>query len=138
MDVRHNSGGNNFLNLPLERALVHFDADSESNRLFVLIGRNTFSAAQNFVNRVQRMTDAIFVGEPTGSRPNFVGETTRIKLPYSNIQLSISSRIHFDSFWGDERPWITPHIPVRVTSGAYFGNEDPVVSTVLELIEHGE
>ena len=44
--------------------------------LFVIIGRRTFSAAQNTVNMIEKNTNATFVGEPTGSRPNFVGEST--------------------------------------------------------------
>lgn len=39
--------------------------------LFVIIGRNTFSAAQNSATLLDRHTHAVFVGEPTGSRPSF-------------------------------------------------------------------
>ena len=134
VDVRHNSGGNNFLNWPLLRSLVHFETDAADNRLFVLTGRRTFSACQNFINWLERMTQAIFVGEPSSSRPNFIGETTNVMLPYSGVQASISSRVHFDSFWGDERQWIAPHIPIALSSDAYFANQDPVLEAVLSLI----
>jgi hypothetical protein len=114
--------------------LVHFETDAPDHRLFVLIGRRTFSACQNFVNWLDRMAHPIFIGEPTGSKPNFIGETTNVVLPYSRVQGSISSRIHFDSFWGDERQWIAPHIPIELSSEDYFANRDPVLEAVLTMI----
>ena len=134
VDVRHNNGGNNFLNWPLIRTLIHFETNSSDNQIFVLIGRNTFSACQNFVNWLERMTAAVFVGEPTSSRPNVIGESTNVVLPYSGVRAGISSRIHYDSFWGDHRPWIAPQVPVEFSSEAYFSNQDPVLDTVLALI----
>jgi hypothetical protein len=43
---------------------------------------------------IERHTHAIFVGEPTGSGPNFVGETELFELPYSKLQASVS-----DLYW---------------------------------------
>jgi hypothetical protein len=43
--------------------------------LCVLIGPATFSAAQNFANRLERECFATFVGEPSGSAPNLVGDS---------------------------------------------------------------
>ena len=53
----------------------------------MIIGRNTFSAAQNTVNMMESTRNATFVGEPTGSRPNFVGESTYIVMPYSKLRV---------------------------------------------------
>ena len=135
VDVRHNSGGNNFLNAPLLRTLSYFNMQHPDNRLFMITGRGTFSAAQNFINQVERFTRAIFVGEPSSSRPNFVGESTQVILPYSRVEGSISSRLHIDSFWGDERMWIAPHIAVELSSKDYFSNQDPSLSVVLAIID---
>ena len=49
----------------------------------MIIGRDTFSAAQNTISELERRTKAILVGEPTGSSPNFIGESLAIPLPYS-------------------------------------------------------
>jgi tetratricopeptide (TPR) repeat protein len=137
VDVRRNGGGNNFLNWPLVRSLIRFESGAPDRRIFVLPGRHTFSAAQNFVNWVERLTDAVFVGEPTGSRPNFTGETTPVTLPYSGLQGSISSRYWQDSHSNDDRLWIAPDIPVGLSSADYFSNRDPVLAAVLRLIESG-
>ena len=135
VDVRRNGGGNNFLNWPLVRTLIRFEADEPGRKIYMLVGRHTFSAAQNFSNWVNRLTDAVFVGEPTGSAANFTGETTRVNLPYSGLTVSVSSRYWQDSHATDTRIWIAPDLPVPLDSRSYFGNRDPVIEATLWLIE---
>lgn len=134
VDLRRNNGGNNGLNRPLVRALVAFDV-VPGHRLWVLTGRTTFSAAQNFLNNVERWTNATFVGEPSGSKPNFTGEDTELLLPYSGLRGSISTRWWQDASPLDRRQWIAPHLSVPVRSTDYFANRDPVLETVLSLLE---
>lgn len=134
VDVRHNNGGNNGLLRPLIRTLVWWEADEPGRRIFVIMGRNTFSAAQNFLNRVERWTDAVFVGETSSSSPNFSGEETGLVLPYSRVRGSISNRYWQDSNPDDERPWIPPEVPIGLTSEEYFTNQDPALDVVLEVI----
>lgn len=134
VDVRHNNGGNNGLLDPLLRTLVWWEQTAPGRRLFVITGRNTFSAAQNFINRVERWTDAIFVGEPSSSKPNFLGEETHVVLPFSRVHGSISTMYWQDSDPGDERRWIAPHVPVTLSSSDYFGNHDPAMAAVLRVI----
>lgn len=131
VDVRHNNGGNNGLLRPLIRTMIHWEVSDPDHRIYVLTGRNTFSAAQNFVNRLERWTDAVFVGEPSASRPNFTGESTNVVLPYSRLWVSISSRYWQDSDPGDERRWIWPQMPVRYTAEDYFAGRDPVLEAAL-------
>jgi hypothetical protein len=132
VDVRHNNGGNNTLVRPLVRAMIEFEMRSPKNRIFVLMGRNTFSAAQNFVNRVERWTNATFVGEPSASSPNFVGEENEIVLPFSRIRGSLSNRYWQDSDPWDDRQWITPDIPVELTVEDYLDGVDPVLERILD------
>jgi len=134
VDVRHNNGGNNGLVRPLIRTLIEFEMRSPEHRIYVLMGRNTFSAAQNFVSRVERWTNATFVGEPSSSSPNFVGEENEIVLPNSRIRGSISNRYWQDSDPGDDRPWITPDISVELTAEEYFEGLDPVLDRVLDQV----
>lgn len=134
VDVRHNNGGNNSLVRPLIRALVGFESVSPENQIYVITGRNTFSAAQNFINRIEQWTNAIFVGEPSSSSPNFVGEETNLLLPYSRIRGSISTRYWQDSDPGDQRAWITPAVPVGPTAAAYFSGEDAALDAIFKII----
>ncbi len=132
VDVRRNNGGSGPLNRPLVRALVQFEGWGRDRQVYVITGRNTFSAAQNFINDVERMTSALFAGEPSSSRPNFVGEDTEVFLPYSELRGSIASRYFQDSDPTDERMWIPVDIPVELSSRDYFANRDPVLEAVLE------
>jgi tetratricopeptide (TPR) repeat protein len=134
IDVRHNNGGNNSLVRPLIKTMVGFEQASSENQIYVITGRNTFSAAQNFVNRIEQWTEAMFIGEPSSSRPNFVGEETNLLLPYSRIRGSISTRFWQDSDPGDDRIWITPKVPVPPTAEDYFNGRDAAMEAILELV----
>jgi hypothetical protein len=133
VDIRHNNGGNGYLLDELRRTLVWFAADDPRHRLFVLCGRGTFSAAQVFLNQIDHDTPAIVAGEPSSSRPDFAGEETSLRLPWSGIHGSISSRFHMVD-GADTRIWIAPRIPVRLTSSDWLANRDPVLDQVLEAM----
>lgn len=133
LDVRHNNGGNSHLFPPLLEVLQRYDAASQMERLYVLTGRNTFSAAQNFIAQLDRRTRAIFAGEPSSSKPNFVGEENEIVLPWSGAMGSVSHRYH-ENIPGDTRQWIPVAIPVELSSADYFGGRDPVLEATLRAI----
>lgn len=134
VDLRLNRGGDNRLNHPLIRALIAFSDASPDNHLFVIAGRQTLSAGQNFANQLERYARAVFVGEPTGGRPNSSGEDSQIVLPWSGLTVSLSSRWYQDSDPWDVRTTIVPHIPVAVTAVDYFGNRDVAMEVITRII----
>jgi hypothetical protein len=135
IDLRWNNGGNTFLEMPLLHRLI----GSKVNRrgaLFVIVGRRTFSAAQNGATLIERHTEAIFAGEPTGSSPNFVGETIPIELPYSKLRANVSD-LYWQSSWPlDHRTAIAPTLFTPPTFAAYRENRDPALDAILSLDEH--
>jgi hypothetical protein len=135
IDVRHNNGGNADLLPPLLEAVKKFESGNPQAKTVVITGRNTFSAAQIFVNLMNRETKAIFAGEPSSSKPNFVGEENQIIFPWSGAMGSISNRYH-ESMPGDNRQWIAPEIKVELSSRDYFMGRDPVLETVLKHYVH--
>jgi hypothetical protein len=131
LDFRRNGGGNTFLNPPLIHGLVR----SRLNRpggLVVLIGRYTFSAAQNTVTEIERHTEAVFVGEPTGSRPNFIGESVRFPLPYSANSVSISDLYWVTSSPLDRRMWLEPHYYVPPRAADYLARRDRALEAAID------
>ena len=70
IDMRWNNGGNTFLGQTLLLGVIASEKINQPGRLFVIIGRRTYSAAQNMATYFERFTNATFVGEPTGSSPN--------------------------------------------------------------------
>src|SRR5262249_31778149 len=82
IDVRHNTGGNLNLFTPLLRTIIGFETTHSGAGVYLLTSRTTFSAAQVFVNELDRYTTAVVAGEPSGSKPNFIGESAATKLPF--------------------------------------------------------
>ena len=133
LDLRHNSGGDGSLIAPVVATTVLFKALRPKGTLFVLIGRNTFSAAHNLVMSITELTDAVLVGEPSGSRPNAISEAGWFNLPYSKQTGFISSQFHQYGAPEDHRIWIAPHVPVGLSAEQYFRGEDPVMTAVIGL-----
>jgi hypothetical protein len=129
VDVRHNLGGKNFG--PLARMLAESERVNQPGRLLVLIGRQTFSAAMKFVLELERTTEAQFVGEPTGARPNFYANQATVTLPNSGIEALISTEYEQASSADDSRLWLEPDLPVALTSADFFAQRDPVLEAAL-------
>lgn len=131
VDMRWNNGGNTGLLPPLFQGVIKSEKINKRGKLFVIIGRRTYSAAQNAATYFDRDTNAIFVGEPTGSSPNFVGEEDPFVLPYSKILANVSHLYWQSSFPQDQRTWIAPHIYVPPTFAAYRRNGDAALEAIL-------
>ncbi len=138
LDIRHNSGGNNFLNWPLIYGIIRNDQINQTGKLFTITGRNTFSAAVNLTNRLDAHTRTLFVGEPPSSRPNFVGETNQIRLPYSGLTVTASSRTWQDSLSDDARLWVAPHLVAEPTMAAYREGRDPALEAIFAYLDRGQ
>ena len=132
IDVRHNNGGNLGLLPPLVGVIRAYEKRVPTANIVVITGRNTFSAAQVFISLLDKDTKAIFAGEPSSSRPNFVGEEGNVfVLPWSGATGNISTRYH-ETIPGDDREWIQPDFPVALSSQAYFANQDPVLDFLMD------
>jgi hypothetical protein len=131
IDMRWNNGGNTLLMQPLINGLIRRDKLNQPGKLFVIIGRYTFSAAINVAASLNANTNAIFVGEPTPTGPNFTGESNIITLPYSRLAASISNLYWQNSWSMDTRPWIAPLLYVPVTFEAYKSKRDPAMEAIL-------
>ena len=131
LDLRFNGGGNNFLN----RAVIIELIKSKLNRrgkFFVIIGRETFSAAQNLVNLLERYTEATFIGEPTSAHPNHYGDNRPFTLPNSKLTIRASTLWWQDLDPRDERFWTAPEIAAETSSEDYRKNIDPPFQAILE------
>lgn len=131
IDLRWNGGGNTFLAPPLVHHIIRRERINRNGALFVITGRNTFSAAQNTATFLDRHTNAVFVGEPTGSSPNFVGETVPFRLPHSGLQANVSD-LYWQTSWPlDHRTAIAPDIYTPPTFAAFSTNRDTAMDAIL-------
>jgi hypothetical protein len=134
LDLRWNNGGNTFLNPPLVNGIIRCDKFRQPGSLFVVMGRNTFSAALNTLDELERRTSAILVGEPTSSPPNFVGETVPVVLPYSGWPISVSDLWWQTSFPMDYRVWVAPALYAPPTAEAFRAHRDPALEAIFDFV----
>lgn len=131
LDMRNNNGGNNYLSPPIVKGIMRSPQLNQRGKVYVIIGRHTFSAAQNTVNWLKKWTDAIFVGEPTGSSPNQFGDAVPVRLPNSGL-LPYASTVWWQDV--DERrhdKWVAPDIAVEMSGEDYRRGFDPVLEAAL-------
>jgi hypothetical protein len=134
IDLRHDHGGNNQILQPLIHGLIQRESTiNRKGHLFTIIGRGTFSAAQNCANWLEEHTNTLFVGEPTGGRPNHYGDNQPVSLPHHPEVLVFVSHWAWQARlpW-DDRPWISPQLPAPMTSADYRENRDPALERILE------
>jgi tetratricopeptide (TPR) repeat protein len=137
LDIRHNNGGNTFTYEELLRTLTAFST-IEGNKVFVLIGRNVYSAAANLTTDLERLVKPVFVGEPTSATGNQWGDESVFILPYSGIMGSFAGvRWQISHPW-DKRRSIVPQVPVQLTAKTYFEGQDPALNTVFRIIKQGD
>ncbi|HEY6305658.1 MAG TPA: hypothetical protein VI488_04255 [Candidatus Angelobacter sp.] len=130
VDLRNNTGGDNTLLHPLLVALIRSKVNRRGG-LFIITGPTTFSAAQNFVNRMESYTEAIFVGEPTGENVNFYGDPAGITLPHSHLEAAVSQLWWQDKDPRDRRTATFPEIAIVPTFQDYVSGNDPVLQYAL-------
>ncbi|KAA1242511.1 S41 family peptidase [Aquimarina sp. RZ0] len=134
IDLRLNGGGNNYLNKDVIKSIMESRKINKVGKLFIIIGRRTYSACQNLVNEIDNYTNAIFVGEPTAENVNFWGDNRPVTLPNSAIDISLSY------LWWQDKPalenadWIVPGIPVTMSFDEYVSNQDPVLEAALTFV----
>ena len=132
IDMRWNNGGNTLLMQPLINGIIRRGRIDQTGKLFVIVGRFTYSAAINVAAALNANTNAILVGEPTPTGPNFIGESNIISLPYSRLRVSISD-IYWQNTWTtDTRIWLAPLLYVPVTFEAFRTKRDPALEAILK------
>ena len=132
LDVRLNGGGDNNKYAPL-LALLNEPA-MKRKKLYVLIGRATFSAAANFVADVEQYTKATFVGEPTGGGVKFYSDNPAARaaavLGAQRLHRRPSTRSEARPTTGASRS--RPTFALPSLSADYFAGRDPALAYVLK------
>jgi C-terminal processing protease CtpA/Prc len=130
LDLRLNPGGDVFTYAPLLTVLRSAKVN-RPGRLYVLIARSTFSAAGLLAAELERLTRAVFVGEPTGSAPNLYADPAALRLPVSGWNFLAATRYWQKSTANDPRLALRPDLPVALTAADFFAGRDPVLARAL-------
>lgn len=130
LDLRLNLGGNGSLRNGFVRELIR--AEDEDTQLFVLTWRGTFSASQFILDDLDRLSNAVFIGEPASSKPSSYGDAYRMPLPNSGI--TVRSSI---AWWQEGQnfdPWTWVEISAPLTFADYVTGRDPALEAALEHV----
>lgn len=132
LDISHNSGGNQMTFKPFLEFIAGNNIINREGKLFAIIGRRVFSAGGYLAQRLQYTTNAIFVGEPTGTSVNGYGEHDVISLPNSGLDVLVSSAFYQNGFEQDNRQAVEPQLPVKVFARDFFvENNDPPMMAIM-------
>jgi hypothetical protein len=137
IDLRSNSGGDASLIEPLLEGVVRNESINRRGRLFVVIGRATYSAGMIEAVMFKQKTNAILVGEPTGAKPNQYNEVAHeeqgIVLP--NSKLTVYYTVAYRKLVAGDPPALLPDVRVDLSSRDYVAGRDPVLERILSYRE---
>lgn len=129
LDLRHNFGGELSALDPIDDAITAY-AVAHPGSLYVITGRNTFSAGSMLVARLDAQTDAVIVGEAMGGCTVFWADVEDLALPFSGIDVSVSTFFEVSVDPGDDRVTIGPDIPAPLTPTEWAAGIDPALRAI--------
>jgi hypothetical protein len=127
IDMRDNGGGRSRILKGFINELSQSKLNKEG-KIFVIVGRKTFSSAILNTISLKKKTKAIFVGEPTSGKPNHYGDTKAFRLPNSKINVKYSTK-YFNNYDEDIETFIPDKI-IELTIDDYINNNDPIMKYI--------
>jgi hypothetical protein len=132
IDLRRNTGGNWSELRPLIREIVTNESFQEPGALYLLIGRASISATVVFAQELTKYTDAILVGESSGSSPNQYGDNSPVfYLPNSGLPIAVSRAFYQSGGPYQWRDALEPDLYVPEMSKDYIEGTDPTLAVAL-------
>jgi hypothetical protein len=130
IDLRQNGGGDFFEGREhLIEPIKKRPAINQKGRLYVIVGRATFSAAMVNAIDFRKQTNAILVGEPIGERPNSYSENDEMTLPNSRLVVSYSTRYY--QFLDQDVPAVLPDQRIDPSWADFRAGRDGVMDWIL-------
>lgn len=130
IDIRLNGGGNSAQGTEFVKELSTIEKINQKGKLYVIVGRRTFSSAIINAMDFKNMTKAILVGEETAGKPNHLGEVRLLKLPSSGMTLQYSTK--YFKRTGEDLKTITPDQVVETNFNDFKEGRDPVYDWILK------
>lgn len=132
IDIRNNGGGSS----PILNDFIDELSNCKLNKkggIYVIVGRSTFSSAILNAITLKQKTEAIFIGEPTGGKPNHYGEVKSFKLPNNKVTVKYSTK-YFTNYDEDIDSFI-PDIIIELTIDDYINNNDPILEYIRKEVQ---
>lgn len=94
------------------------------------MGRGTFSSGFMNARELQVEHKAVWIGEPSGQKPNAYGELKNFVLPNSNLRINYSTKF-WELFPGEKRTFLPVDVPVERTFADYAAGRDTTLEKAL-------
>lgn len=130
IDLRFNDGGNGYLLPPMVREFAKREALAQPNRLYIITGNHTFSAASNLIAQLLESTNVTTVGDVAAGPLNWYSDTITFNLPNSNLFVNISTMYWQKGQALDNRGYYPPDYYVPATFKDYRSCSDPALQTI--------
>lgn len=131
VDLRQNTGGNFHTTEPLVRAVCDAAKRGAIARVYVILGRHTYSAAVVLAAQLKHGCDALFVGEVPRAVPNRQADVERFTLPNSRLEITYSSRLRQPFPELADATEIPLDFPAPPTWSSYRAGRDPALEAIL-------
>lgn len=133
-DVRWNGGGNRWIMQPL---LEKYRDELAQMKISIIVGKNTYSAAFQFVEDCMQLFDEVFIyGEETGQAITNYTEIKEIDLPALNCTMVIPTVEDYvpeiKKRYSDLERGIIPDIEVYQTYEDYLNGIDTIYKAICE------
>lgn len=130
LDLRFNGGGNEAVLNPFIDAIKARPTLNTPERLFVIIGRGTYSSALQNAITLSQAAHATLVGEATGGKPNHYGEVRQFRLPNIGLLVQYSTR-YWLNYPGGDPLTLEPDIEAVLTIPDLLAGHDPALAAAL-------
>lgn len=131
VDLRQNTGGNFNTTERLVRTVCDARKGGDVSRVYVILGRHTYSAAVVLAAQLKHGCDALFVGEVPRAVPNRQADVGRFTLPNSGLEITYSARLRQPFPELGNATEIPLDIPAPPTWSSYRSGHDPALEAIL-------
>jgi hypothetical protein len=130
VDLRVNTGGNFHKTEPLADALCRLAKTGAVRRVYVVLGRHTYSAAIVLAAQLKHGCGALFVGEVPRAVPNRQADVETFTLPHSRLQVTYSAKLRRPFPELGDATAIPLDLPAPWTWESYRAGQDPALEAI--------
>jgi hypothetical protein len=128
LDLRFNPGGSSPQGTKFARQVGRIARINRKGRLFVIIGKRTYSSAVINAIDFKKHTEAVLIGEPTSGKPNHFGEVKKFRLPNSGLSVSYSTK--YFKYLHEDADSLMPDIKAETSFKDFASGKDPALDAI--------
>lgn len=134
IDLSRNTGGNPSQGTRMFEKIAELTKSNNDLKVYVIVGRSTFSAGIIHALELKRLFNATIIGEPTAGKPNFYGGIDSRYLPGSCLRVTFSRyyRSMIKEMSDQEPSTLIPDVIFPLKFQDVVSGHDPVYHWILQ------